>query len=158
MINLRLWPKPTVLWLQKLQMNLLCYFLWLVCCYMYMIVIFWYMYWVAPKKRNSQFFRTVLWSTVIFFTLLDRASFPHYNNTKIIKFGWELFILWVISLIWTVIFGICPISRVPRHDWWQLRPSINWPSIVFSDPYIAHVDLHTTLPNKDLQSRHVINW
>ena len=28
-----------------------------------------------------------------------RASFPHYNtsNTKIIKFGWELFILWVIS-------------------------------------------------------------
>ena len=32
-----------------------------------------------------------------FFTLLDRASFPHYNNTKIIKFGWELFILWVIT-------------------------------------------------------------
>ena len=32
-----------------------------------------------------------------FFTLLDRASFPDYNNTKIIKFGWELFILWVIS-------------------------------------------------------------
>ena len=32
-----------------------------------------------------------------FFTLLDRASFPHYNNTKIIKFGWELFILWVLS-------------------------------------------------------------
>ena len=32
-----------------------------------------------------------------FFTLLDRASFLHYNNTKIIKFGWELFILWVIS-------------------------------------------------------------
>ena len=54
-------------------------------------------YRVAPKKRNSQFFRTLLWSTVIFFTLLDRASFPHYNNTKIIKFGWELFSLWVIS-------------------------------------------------------------
>ena len=32
-----------------------------------------------------------------FFTSLDRASFLHYNNTKIIKFGWELFILWVIS-------------------------------------------------------------
>ena len=30
------------------------------------------------------------------FTLLDRASFPH-NNTKIIQFGWELFILWEIS-------------------------------------------------------------
>ena len=32
-----------------------------------------------------------------FYTLRDKASFPHYNNTKIIKFGWELFILWVIS-------------------------------------------------------------
>ena len=32
-----------------------------------------------------------------FFTLLGRASFPHYNNTKIVKFGWELLILWVIS-------------------------------------------------------------
>ena len=32
-----------------------------------------------------------------FFTLLDRISFPHYNNTKIIKFWWELFISWVIS-------------------------------------------------------------
>ena len=31
-----------------------------------------------------------------FLTLLDRASLSHYN-TKIIKFGWELFILWVIS-------------------------------------------------------------
>ena len=29
--------------------------------------------------------------------LLDRTSFPHYNNTKIIKFGWKLFVLWVIS-------------------------------------------------------------
>ena len=28
---------------------------------------------------------------------MDRTSFPHYNNTKIIKFGWKLFILWVIS-------------------------------------------------------------
>ena len=50
-----------------------------------------------PKKRNSQFFRTLLWWTVIYFTLLDRASFPHYNDTKIIKFGWKLFILLVIS-------------------------------------------------------------
>ena len=78
------------------------------------------LYRVAPKKkrnsRHSRFFRTFLWSTVIFFTLLDRASFPHYNNTKIIKFGWELLILWVISYVQTVIFGICPISRVPRHD------------------------------------------
>ena len=32
-----------------------------------------------------------------FYTLLDRTSFPHYNNTKIIKFGWKLFILWEVS-------------------------------------------------------------
>ena len=43
-----------------------------------------------------------------FFTLLDRTSFSYYNNTKIIKFGWELYILWVIS--YGLIFGICPIS------------------------------------------------
>ena len=49
-----------------------------------------------------------------FFTLLDRTSFPHYNNTKIIKFGWELFFM--SNFLWTVIFGIWPISRVPRHD------------------------------------------
>ena len=58
------------------------------------------LYRVATKKRNSWYsrlFRTLLWSTVIFSTLLDRASFPYYNNTKIIKFGWKLFILWVIS-------------------------------------------------------------
>ena len=55
-------------------------------------------YRVAQIKRNSRFFRTLLSDQQLsFFTLLDRASFPHYNNTKIIKFGWELFILWVIS-------------------------------------------------------------
>ena len=32
-------------------------------------------------------FRPLLYSTIFFFTLLDRASFFHYNNTKIIKFG-----------------------------------------------------------------------
>ena len=54
----------------------------------------------GPKKTEQSIqsiFQDLLWSTVIFFTLLDRTSFPHYNNTKIIKFGWELFILWVIS-------------------------------------------------------------
>ena len=52
-----------------------------------------------------------------FFNLLGRASFPHYNNTKIIKFRWELFISWVqCNFLWIVIFGICPISWVPRHD------------------------------------------
>ena len=49
------------------------------------------------NNRNSRFFRTLLSSTVIFFHFLDRASFPHYNNTKIIKCGWALFILSVIS-------------------------------------------------------------
>ena len=52
---------------------------------------------IKPEQSIQSIFRTLLWSTVIFFTLLDRASFPHYNNTKIIKFGWKLFILWVIS-------------------------------------------------------------
>ena len=55
---------------------------------------------VAPKNLNSRysrFFRTCSDQQLFFFTLLDRASFPHYNNTKIIKFGWELFISWVIS-------------------------------------------------------------
>ena len=56
------------------------------------------LYRVAQKTPEQSIFRTLLWSTVLsFFILLDRASFPHYNNTKIIKFGWELFILWVIS-------------------------------------------------------------
>ena len=50
-----------------------------------------------PKNGTVNFFRTLLWWTVHFFTLLDRASFHHYNDTKIIKFGWKLFILWVIS-------------------------------------------------------------
>ena len=49
------------------------------------------------------------------FTLLDRASFAHYNNTKIIKFGWELF-YFMSNFLWTVFFRICPISRVPRHE------------------------------------------
>ena len=57
------------------------------------------LYRVAQKNRNSRFFFLGLCSNqqLSFFTLLDRASFPHYNNTKITKFGWELFILWVIS-------------------------------------------------------------
>ena len=54
----------------------------------------------SPKKtRNNRFFFLGLCSDqqLSFFTLLDRTSFLHYNNTKIIKFGWKLFILWVIS-------------------------------------------------------------
>ena len=59
------------------------------------------LYRVAPsKKRNSRYSRFSGLSSdqqLSFLTLLYRASFPDYNNTKIIKFGWELFILWVIS-------------------------------------------------------------
>ena len=36
-------------------------------------------------------FQDLLRSTVICFTVLDRASFPHYNNIQIIKVGRELF-------------------------------------------------------------------
>ena len=58
-----------------------------------------HVYRVARKKRNSRCSFSGLCSNqqLSFITLLDRASFPHYNNTKIIKFGWELFMLWVIS-------------------------------------------------------------
>ena len=50
-----------------------------------------------PKNGTVNFLGLCSKWTVIFFTLLDRASFPNYNDTKIIKFGWKLFILWVIS-------------------------------------------------------------
>ena len=45
-------------------------------------------WWVAPQKRNSRFFLGLCSDQQLsFFTCLDRASFPHYNKTKIIKFG-----------------------------------------------------------------------
>ena len=50
-----------------------------------------------PKKEHSIFLGLCSDQQLSFYTLLDRTSFPHYNNTKIIKFGWKLFILWVIS-------------------------------------------------------------
>ena len=41
-----------------------------------------------PKHGTVDFSGFLLLSTVISFHLAgDRASFPHYNNTKIIKFG-----------------------------------------------------------------------
>ena len=51
------------------------------------------------QKLYSRFSELCADQKLSLFTLLDRASFLHYNklNTKIIKFGWELFILWVIS-------------------------------------------------------------
>ena len=58
-----------------------------------------WLYRVAPKngRVDTVDFQDFDLINSYLFTLLDKASFPHYNNTKIIKFGWELFILWVIS-------------------------------------------------------------
>ena len=51
-----------------------------------------------PKKNGTvDFLGLCSDQQLSFFTLLDRTSFPHYNNTKIIKIGWKLFIFWVIS-------------------------------------------------------------
>ena len=73
-----------------------------------------------PKKNGTvdtvDFSGLCSYQQLSFFTLLDRAFFPHYNNnTKIIKFGWENF-FFMSNFLCTVIFGICPISRVLRHD------------------------------------------
>ena len=50
-----------------------------------------------PKNGIVDFLGLCSDQQLSFFTCLYRASFPHYNNTKILKFGWKLFILWVIS-------------------------------------------------------------
>ena len=55
-------------------------------------------YRVALKEWNSRFLGLCSEQRLSFFTLLDRTSFPHYIIiTKTIKFGWKLFIFWVIS-------------------------------------------------------------
>ena len=42
----------------------------------------------GPKKNGTvNFLELCSDQQLSFFTLLDRASFPHYSNTKIIKFG-----------------------------------------------------------------------
>ena len=40
-----------------------------------------------PKNGTVDFLGLCSDQQLSFFTLRDRASFPHYNNTKIIKFG-----------------------------------------------------------------------
>ena len=50
-----------------------------------------------PKTTEQSILGLCSNQQLSFFTLLDRTYFLHYNNTKIIKFGWKLFILWVIS-------------------------------------------------------------
>ena len=85
---------------------------------------------VGGPHQTEQSVFLGLWSNqqLLFFTFLDRASLPHYNNTKIIKFGWKLFILWVISYglsFWsfainfswcleTLEIGQIPKMRVPK--------------------------------------------
>ena len=62
----------------------------------------------VAKKKNGTVDFSVLCShqQLSFFTLLDRAPFPHYDNTKIIKFGLRIF-YFISNYVWTVIFGIC---------------------------------------------------
>ena len=45
-------------------------------------------YRVAPQKNGTvDFLGLCSDQQLSLITLLDRTSFPHYNNTKIIKFG-----------------------------------------------------------------------
>ena len=89
-------------------------------------------YRVAPKNGTVD---TVIFSGLcsdqcyLFFTLLDRASFPHYNNTKIIKFGWELFILWAISygLSFSRFAQICPEFWGTINEKWMANPENDSP-------------------------------
>ena len=71
------------------------------CIYIYI-----YIYTGWPKKTPEQsiFQDFALINSYLFFTLLDRASFPHYNKTMIIKFGLKTFYFMSNFLIWTVHF------------------------------------------------------
>ena len=99
-----------------------------ICCMLYR---------VAPKTGTVDFSGLCSDQQLCFFTLLDRASFLHYNNTKIIKFGWELFIL-------RVIFYGLSFSGFARFAVRKLRA------------YCVQCMIRV-LPNKDLQSRDVIS-
>ena len=84
------------------------------------------------KKTEQSIFFLGLCSNqqLSFYTLLDRASFSHshYNNTKIIKFGW-IFFLWVIS--YGLSFSRFAISLsliVPRNSGNRANPE-KWQSI-----------------------------
>ena len=74
------------------------------------------LYRVAQKNGTVDLLGLCSDQQLSFFTLLDRTSCPHYNNTKIIKFGWKLFILWVISyglshfrtLLWSTVIFFSP--------------------------------------------------
>ena len=100
--------------------------------------------------RYSRFFRTLLWSPVIFFPLLDRASFPHYNNTKIIKFGWELFILWVISYGlsfsgFAINFSL--VGGPPKNETVDFLGLCSDEQLIFSPCWIEHLFLIIVTPS-----------
>ena len=82
-----------------------------------------------PKKRNSLFFLGLCSDQQLSFSaFLDRASFPHYNNSKIIKFGWELFILWAISYGLSFLgFAINLSLIVPRNSGNRANPENDSP-------------------------------
>ena len=94
----------------------------------------WYTGW--PKKNGTvdtvDFSGLCSDQQLSFFTLLDRASFLQYiyNNTKTIKIGWELFILWVIS------YGL-PFSGFARFP--EFRGTIN---DSFSSKYMRQQSTH----------------
>ena len=104
-------------------------------------------YRVAPKETEQSILKDFALVNSIF-TLLGRASFPHYNNTKIIKFGWELFISWVISygLSFSGFARLMTIPAVHKLSEYCVQWSVYcqgacvWSSLV--------------LPNKDIQFRH----
>ena len=86
--------------------------------------------WPPKKTEQSIFLGLCSDQQLSFYTLLDRASFLHYNNTKIIKFGWELFILWVIS--YGLSFSVFAISLsliVPRNSGNRANPENDRKSI-----------------------------
>ena len=102
--------------------------------YILAIYLYIWLYRVAPQKNGTVDFSGLCSDQQLsfFFTLLDRASFPHYNNTKIIKFGWELFILWVISYGWMLVcVGACAAEAVINRasELWKSGKSRKWQSI-----------------------------
>ena len=72
-----------------------------------------------PPKKSKQnntfdFSDIALISSYLFYTLLNRTSFPDYN-TKLIKFGWEQLISWVI--FYGLSFSGFARFKVPTHLW-----------------------------------------
>ena len=77
----------------------------------------------GPQKTEqsiqSIFQDFVLINSSLFLPCWIEHIFLNYNNTKIIKFGWELFILWVIS------YGLS-FSRFARFPGFRGTINDNW--------------------------------